>query len=84
MQTITTKYLGATNTKQARVRATSTSGISIIVKWNWELDTEDNHNEAAIALCNKLGWSGTFYCGAAEKGKGNVYVMADAPAFIIG
>lgn len=82
-QSIATKYIGPTNHKGSRVKATSSSGLSITIHWNYALDTDDNHKRAAVALCGKLGWSGRLAVGGAPKGCGNVYVFVDADSFCV-
>ena len=66
-QAITTKYLGPTNHRGSRVKATAEAG-SVTVPWDHSLDTELNHFEAAHALCVKFGWSGVFHGGGAGPG----------------
>ena len=82
-QSISTKYLGATNYRGSRVKASSSSGLSITLSWDDALDTDANHATAAQALAGKLGWSGRWIAGAAQDGKGNVYVQDDADGFIV-
>lgn len=53
MQTITTKFIGPTNTKGSRVKATCWLG-SVTVGWDHALNTEQNHEEAAQAMVDKL------------------------------
>lgn len=48
---ILTKYLGPTNTRGSRVKATSGSGVSVVLPWDHELDSDQNHAAAAMALC---------------------------------
>jgi hypothetical protein len=74
MQAITTKYLGATNYRCSRIVASAQAG-RIIVPWDHALDVEANHNAAAIALCDKYGWTGRLIGGGLPSGKGNAYVM---------
>jgi len=47
---ITTKYLGATNHRSSRIKATSGSGKTLFVAWDSELDSLDNHAAAATFL----------------------------------
>lgn len=54
-QAIETKYLGPTNTKGTRIKATC-NAKSIIISWDYSLDPEENHLKAAQALLNDLGW----------------------------
>ncbi len=50
---IVTKFLGPTNTRGARVKATLPSGKSATVSWDHGSRSEDNHREAAIACAQK-------------------------------
>ena len=55
---IITRWLGQTNHKPSRVKATNvTSGESIIVSWDSNFDPLGNHLRAATALYEKLGES---------------------------
>lgn len=72
-QAITTKYLGPTDTKGSRVKATAAAG-SITVHWDYELNESRNHLAAARALADKFGWSGEWVAGGLPNGAGNVYV----------
>ena len=55
-QAIQTKYLGPTNTKGARIKA-SCEGGSLIVSWKDNLSIDENHELAAYQLANnKLKW----------------------------
>lgn len=67
-QTISTKYLPATNTRGSRIKAMTTSGISKTVGYKYELNTDQNHIEAAKALFNELDWKGEIAVGATPKG----------------
>jgi hypothetical protein len=75
MTSITTKYIGPGNVRGSRVKATSASGASITLEWNNALGVDANHNAAAIALCQKMNWTGPLYQGDAGK-EGYVYVFA--------
>ena len=55
MQAIITKYMGPTDTKGSRIKATAAAG-SITLGWDHALNSEGNHNAAARALCEKFGW----------------------------
>lgn len=60
---IVTKYIGATNTKPGRIKAVSSSGTTITVSWDHDLDCSANHWKAAEALATKIsedheyGWT---------------------------
>jgi hypothetical protein len=74
-QAIVTKYLGPTNTRGARVKATAQAG-SVTVPWNHEWGVDRNHAFAASELVKRYGWpSGPWVHGAAPDGSGNVYVL---------
>lgn len=78
MQTIETKYLPATNTKQSRIKATASGATtdkkrqSVTVGYN-SSNTPDV--DAALQLARKLGWSGTLIQGGTREG--SVFVFAD-------
>jgi len=73
MQAITTKYLGATDFHGSRVKAKAQAG-SVTVPWDDALDVEDNHKQAADRLRFKLGWAGTWACGALPDDTGYAFV----------
>jgi hypothetical protein len=72
MQAITTKYLPATNTKGARIKA-SCAARSIIVPYTY---SDEPHRAAALALITRLGWlgHGEWHEGDLPDGKGSVFV----------
>ena len=80
-QAITTKYLGPSNVRGARVKATC-EARTIILPWNHALNVDDNHRAAARKLAELLEWNGTWY-GGAPAGNGYCFVLADEPAFCI-
>lgn len=51
---ILTKYLGPTNFRGSRVKATSGSGTTVTIAWDDELNIDENHAAAAMALAAKL------------------------------
>ena len=55
LQAITTKYLAPTNTKGARIKATS-AGQSITIAWDYAKNAFDNHYIAARLLSVENGW----------------------------
>lgn len=87
MQAITTKYLSATDFLNARIKATCQAG-TLTLPWDDALDSEANHDAAAIALADKLGWRegwhGDMVRGALPSGNGNVYVFTSRHATIKG
>lgn len=58
-QGITTKYLGPTNHRGSRVKATCEAG-SVTVEWDHALNSSGNHAAAASALLTKLRWAGHY------------------------
>ncbi len=74
-QAITTKYLGPSNVRGARVKATAAAG-SVTLHWDDSLSSNDNHNAAALALANKFGWTGTWFAGGMPDASGSCYVCS--------
>ena len=69
MQTITTKYLGPTNRRGSRVKATHTGNYtSVTLGYDHALDSEGNHLAAAKALTDKLNWQGDYIGGHTAEG----------------
>jgi hypothetical protein len=56
LQAITTKYLGPTNTRGARIKATADAG-SITIPWDHELNAVKNHYAVASAFALQWGWT---------------------------
>ena len=83
-QSISTKYLGATDRRGSRVKARSSSGLSLTLSWDDALDVDDNHRAAALALATKLKWQGRWIAGGDRDGRGNVYVNDDGDGFTVG
>jgi hypothetical protein len=59
---ITTKFMGPTNTRGARIKATSASGKSIFFPWEPCAGIDDNHAAAAEHLERKLVVDGALEC----------------------
>jgi hypothetical protein len=79
-QAIETRYLGPTNTKGGRIKATAGAG-SITIGYDYALNTDGNHKAAADALIAKMGWTGTFAQGGNVTGTGYYFVNVEgAPA----
>jgi hypothetical protein len=76
---IVTKYLCPTNTKGGRIKATTGNGkFSVTIDYPHEASYP--HAEAAVALCRKLGWTGTLIEGGTVEG--SVFVFADSKSYI--
>lgn len=74
MQAIQTKYIGPTNTRQSRIKASAQAG-SITVNWNYDLDENENHRAAAAAFIRKMKWDqAPSYVGFVSGGLKNVDV----------
>ena len=74
MKSIFTKYLPATNTRGSRIKAYDSDKCnSITLPYDDALSTDYVHRGAALALCHKLGWTGTLVEGGSDTG--NVYVF---------
>lgn len=75
--TITTKYLGPTDTKGSRIKASFGYGKSATISYPYELSGVAVHWKAAKALLEKNGLSG-YRFAVGEKQNGYVFVQADA------
>lgn len=77
MQAITVKFLGPTNHRESRYKATCSAG-SLTLGSDHRLNFEQNAARAAVALCRRNGWQGEAYgeliCGGLEDGS-YVFVM---------
>ena len=75
-QAIITKYLGPTNTRGSRVKATAAAG-SVILEWDNAVNAETNHEYAANALCAKYKWAGGYIGGQLPNGD-HVFVCKES------
>lgn len=76
MQAIETRYLGPTNTRGSRIKATTASGISKTVPYPHEFSGMACHWEAARALAESLGWEAGEYVGGGTR-DGYVFVACE-------
>jgi|SRR3984885_12761840 len=60
MQAIVTKYIGPTNFRGTRIKATCAAKTRLI-GWRYDLGVEENHRNAATMLQNELDWTGPRY-----------------------
>lgn len=67
MQAIVTKYIGPSNVKGSRVKATAQAG-SLTLHWDDALGPDENHRKAALNFCMKFGWTGTYVSGGLPDG----------------
>jgi len=54
-QAIVTKYLGPTNHRGSRIKATATAG-TVTVPWDSAQGVDENHERAARALAQRFNW----------------------------
>ncbi len=73
MKSIVTKYLGPTDRRGSRIKASDCDNNSVVVGLDHELSIEDAHAKAARALCKKMGWTGKMAWGVVIGGY--VYVL---------
>lgn len=74
-QCITTHYIAPTNTKPARLAATSAGGARIITPYLYSNEGSE-HGRAATLLCVKLGWNPDNFVGTRLPKGGMVWVDA--------
>ena len=93
MDAIETRYLGPTNTRGSRIKATTLGNhaASVTLGYDSALNSWDNHRAAAEALITRLGWFDTsFYGGStahgsvwvADLGRGHSLVRVMEPASV--
>jgi hypothetical protein len=75
-QAIVTKYLGPTNFRGARVKASAQAG-NIVIPWDDALDMDENHAAAAHKFANGRDWLAysTLVGGALPDGTGYCFVL---------
>jgi hypothetical protein len=60
-QTIQTKYISPTNFKGTRIKASTSSGISIMRSYDYALNIGENHAKVARELQEKMKWHTDYY-----------------------
>lgn len=78
MKAIRTKFFGPGNVKGSRYKASDEDGNSVTLSTDFSLNSDGNHDRAALALCVKMGWAGVLYRGGLKDG--NVYVFGPGKA----
>ncbi len=59
---IRTRFVGPTNTRGSRVIADAGDRASrVVLDWDHALNSEQNHATAAVAVTEKMGWTGEYY-----------------------
>lgn len=80
MKAITTKYIGATPHKPARIVASDQDGNRATVPADGDFPHDMPHRAAAIALCHKMHWPGADTLIAGSIKGGLVFVFAERNA----
>lgn len=80
MKAIFTKYLPATDTKPARIKAYAEGGSTITISYGFD---GNGHPQAALALCRKMGWNGTLVSGGRPDNKGEVFCFLESDHYKI-
>lgn len=77
-QAIVTKFLGATDNKGSRIKATAYA-VTITVEYKHELDAYENHRLSAMALAQKYGWDvkNDYFGGSMPTEDGYVFVAVE-------
>jgi len=77
MKAITTKYIGATDTKPSRIKASASGECSITIPYEGEFDGDGAFRKAADALCAKYDWNpkGKHYLASGGTETGFVFVF---------
>lgn len=57
LQTIKVKYLGPTNHRGARVKASTANGESVTLAYDYGKTGNHNYDDAALKLATDLGWT---------------------------
>lgn len=78
MQTITTKYLSPTTHRGARIKATTSSGISKTISYPYELSAVECHIKALRELNKQLKWDGDMTYSSTDTGYIFSFVDNDA------
>lgn len=66
MIAIKTKYLGTTNTRGTRIKASDYRGNQVTLSRDYALNASEDHERAAIALRDKMGWKGELVAGTLD------------------
>jgi hypothetical protein len=75
MKAISTRYIGPTNTRGARLVASDGDGNRCTIPYPMNLSGAAVHASAALALCQKKAWSGELI--AATTAEGYVFVWVN-------
>lgn len=78
MKAITTKYRGPTNTRGSRIIASDEDGNRVSIPYPHELSGILVHAKAALALCEKMKWTGPLIGGSLKDGYAFVFTNSSA------
>jgi len=76
MKGVITQYIGATNKREARIKA-FTDKQKLIISYPDELNCDKAHRLAAELLCKQQGWDVRLHQGSHPNGKGYLFVMEE-------
>ena len=76
VQAIVTKYLGPTDMRGSRIKATAAAG-SVTVSYDDSLNSERAHAKGAQALAEKFGWHGHWVQGGMPDDTGYCFVCLE-------
>lgn len=74
MKAITVKFHGPTYARGSRFIARDGDGNRVTVSARPELNSEENRDAVVLALCRKMGWTGTLQRGSVSGITDDVYV----------
>jgi len=80
-QTICTEIRPAINGRPKRVRAVTTSRISLTLTYEDDWKELDNHMEAAIRLAEQVNWVGTAVCGTLNRNGDKAWVFIEGEPY---
>lgn len=63
MKAITVTYHGPTNHRGSRLIADDGDGNRVTMPYDCAEGRDERFTNAALALCRKMGWTGTLACG---------------------
>jgi hypothetical protein len=82
MMAIETRYLGPTNSRGSRIKATADAG-SVTVPYDHALSSTQNHAKAAQALAMKFGWTGSWVGGGLPNSSGYAFAPVKGERFVV-
>ena len=83
MKAIKTEYLPCTNTRGSRIKATAEGVKPLSIPYPHELSGSAVHAAAAVALCKRMGWTGTLVSGGLPDQSGEVFCFLQSDRFEI-